>query len=119
MLTIGHTVASLIVIIVIHFTLCYSDSIKYTGHHELTYCGPVTPYGDMDLVQHYLMQWLVHRLSWHQTITWTNANFLFIEWTFLEQVSKLLFCIRKLLLPHLPGANELTDTFRYLVVGIR
>ena len=32
----------------------------------------VTPYGDIDLVQHRLKQWLV---SWrHQAITWTNVD---------------------------------------------
>ena len=38
----------------------------------LTHCGPVTPYGDRDLGQHWLRQWLV---AWrHQAITWIIAD---------------------------------------------
>ena len=34
--------------------------------------GLVTPYGDRDLGQHWLRQWLV---AWrHQAITWTNVD---------------------------------------------
>ena len=40
---------------------------------RLTYCGLMTPYGDRDLGQHWLRQWLV---AWrHQAITWTNVDF--------------------------------------------
>ena len=38
----------------------------------LTHCGLVTPYGDRDLGQHWLRQWLVAWL--HQAITWTNVD---------------------------------------------
>ena len=38
----------------------------------LTHCGLVTPYGDRDLGQLWLRQWLV---AWrHQAITWTNVD---------------------------------------------
>ena len=40
--------------------------------HELTHCGLVTPYGDTDLDQHWLLQWLVARQ--HQAITRNNAD---------------------------------------------
>ena len=37
-----------------------------------THCGLVTPYGDRDVGQHWLKQWLV---AWrHKAITWTNAD---------------------------------------------
>ena len=39
---------------------------------HLTHCGLVTPYGDRDLGQLWLRQWLV---AWrHQAITWTNVD---------------------------------------------
>ena len=42
------------------------------GLYSLTHCGLVTPYGDMELGQHCLRQWLV---AWrHQAITWTNVD---------------------------------------------
>ena len=39
----------------------------------LTHCGLVTLYGDIDLSQHWLRQWLV--ATWHQAITWSNVDF--------------------------------------------
>ena len=39
----------------------------------LTHCGQMTLFGDIDLGQHWLRQWLS---TWrHQAITWTKANF--------------------------------------------
>ena len=38
----------------------------------LTHWGLVTPFGDIDLGQHWLRQWLA--AWWHQAITWTNAD---------------------------------------------
>ena len=39
---------------------------------DLTHCGLSTPYGDIELGQHWLRQWLV---AWrHQAITWTNVD---------------------------------------------
>ena len=39
---------------------------------SLIHCGLVTPYGEIDLGQHWLRQWLV---AWqHQAITWTNVD---------------------------------------------
>ena len=38
----------------------------------LTHCGLVTPYGDIELGQHWLRSWLV---AWpNQSITWTNVD---------------------------------------------
>ena len=38
----------------------------------LTHCGQVTPYGNIDLGQHWFRQWLV---AWqHQAITYANSN---------------------------------------------
>ena len=39
---------------------------------KLTHCGLMTPYGDMDLGQHWLGKWL---FAWrHQVITWTRVD---------------------------------------------
>ena len=38
----------------------------------LTQWGLVMPFGDIDLGQHWLRQWLV--AWWHQVITWTNVD---------------------------------------------
>ena len=41
------------------------------GFNVLTDCGFVTPYGYIDLSQHWFREWLV---AWrHQAITWTNV----------------------------------------------
>ena len=38
----------------------------------LTHCDLVMPYGDIDLGQHWLREWLV---AWrHQAIIWTNVG---------------------------------------------
>ena len=48
------------------------QSSKLKRPLELTHWGLVTPYGDRDLGQHWLRQWLV---AWrHQAITWTNVD---------------------------------------------
>ena len=39
---------------------------------QLTNCGLVTPYGDIDLDQHWLGKWRV--AWWHQAITWTSVD---------------------------------------------
>ena len=40
--------------------------------YRLSHCGLVTPYGDMELGQHWLRLW---RVAWrHQAITWTNID---------------------------------------------
>ena len=42
------------------------------NQEENQHCGLVTPYGDLDLGQHWLRQWIV---AWrHQAITWTNVD---------------------------------------------
>ena len=40
---------------------------------KLIHCGLVMPYGDIDMGQHWLRQWLV--ASWHQAITQTIVDF--------------------------------------------
>ena len=50
----------------------HSVSWLHLAELLLTHCGLVTPYGDMELGQHWLRQWLV---AWrHQAITWTNVD---------------------------------------------
>ena len=45
--------------------------VNYTKNIS-THWGLVTPYGDVDLGQHWLRYWLV---AWrHQAITWTNVD---------------------------------------------
>ena len=40
--------------------------------NDFNHCGPVTPYADIDVYQHWLRKWLV---AWrHQAITWTNFD---------------------------------------------
>ena len=89
----------------------------------ITHSGLVTPYGDIDLGQHWLRQWLV---AWqHQAITRSNDDFslrsldCFIHLRAISQcVPNLLFCIYIMslkiillkLLPHLPRANDLNHT---------
>ena len=54
---------------------CTDISIPYDNlflSRCLTHCDLVTPYGDIDQVQHWLKQWLV---AWrHQAITLTNVD---------------------------------------------
>ena len=88
----------------------------------LTHCGLVTPYGGIDLGQHWLRKWLV---AWrHQAITWTNVDlssirYSDIHWRTTSNLShqwpklagKLLIWI---FFYNLPGTNELihrTETF--------
>ena len=81
-----------------------------------------TPYGYRDPGQHWLRNWLV--AQWHQAITWTIVDFLFLisevlclaftQMQISQWVPKLLFCrmilkIRLLKLhPPLPRASEST-----------
>ena len=65
----------------IPFVIFNNNKTKLQGTHpllskllslNLTHCGLVTPYGDIDTGQHWFRQWL---LVWrHQTITWTNVD---------------------------------------------
>ena len=63
----------------------------------LTHCGLVTPYGDIDLGQHWLKKSLV--AWWNQAITWANVDFLLMGFRgiHLREISHhvvmLLFCI--------------------------
>ena len=87
----------------------------------LTPCGLVTPYGDINLGQHWLRQWLV---AWrHQAITWTSVDLSSVRSSGIHlrailqeipqpsvtwvneislKISYLKFC------SNLPGVNELT-----------
>ena len=58
-----------------YLTQCWISSMTSYGvtrDIELTHWGPVMPYGNRDLDQHWLRQWLV--AWWHQTITWTSVD---------------------------------------------
>ena len=90
---------------------------QLSGTNELTHCGLVTPYGDMELGQHWLRQWLV---AWrHQAITWTNVDSssvrchgIHLRALSLDDVkipinkTRLKIAVLKWH-PGLPGANEL------------
>ena len=83
----------------------------------LTHCALMTPYGDIDLGQHWLRQWLV--AWWHQAIAWTNVDLpskcsVAFTWehfhkkcSWTSSYHVFIDCTFKLL-PHLPGTNELT-----------
>ena len=76
----------------------------------------VPPYGDMELGQHWLRQWLV---AWrHQAITWTNVDWsvrshgIHLGASSLEDLKKTIKETRLKIAvlkwhPGLPGANEL------------
>ena len=87
---------------------------------QLTHWGLVTPYGDRDMDQHWLRQWLV---AWqHQAITWTNidlssvrsSNILLgiishkIPQPLIIEISLKITCLN--FYSNLPGANELIYT---------
>ena len=91
--------------------------IKYCGLHGLTHCGLVRPQGDRYLGQHWLRWWLVSSLPSHY---WTNVGFSLLRFCgihlrVISGVPQLLFYIMSLKimflksLPHLPGANELSN----------
>ena len=56
-----------------HFFFISWNNFRMTRVNvKLTHCGLVTPYGDIDLGQHWLRKWLV---AWrHQAINWTNVG---------------------------------------------
>ena len=82
----------------------------------LTYCGPVTPYNDID--QDCSLP--------DGNITWTDVDFSSMRFCGIHHkaisqwLPNLLFCIKSLkiivskLLPHLPGANELSKFSRLI-----
>ena len=45
--------------------------LAHIGTYDLTYCGLVMPYGNIDLSQY----WLQATAWWHQAIAWTNVYF--------------------------------------------
>ena len=59
-------------VILIHIDWSFYD-IWHQSFSNLTHCGLVTPYGNINLCQHRLRLWLV--AWWHQAITWTNVDF--------------------------------------------
>ena len=96
----------------------------FTGHFnlsmmglQLTFCGLVTPYGDIALGQHWLRIWLV---AWrHQAITRTNIDLSSTDFCGMhlraisQEVLRSLICNTNLnstlkkLYPNLPGFSEL------------
>ena len=86
--------------------------------HGSTHCGPVMPYGDRDLGQHWLRWWLV---AWrHQAITWTNVDWSSVKSSDIHiraisqempqsSITKICLKITNLKFHwNFPGANELT-----------
>ena len=61
-------------------------AIKMLCIRVLTYCGLVTPYGDIGWCQHWLRQW-------HQAITWTNVDLLTGSLTFTCEKSSIGKCV--------------------------
>ena len=96
---------------------CWCSTFKSNHWVSLTHWGLVTPYGDSDLGQHWLRQWLV--AWWHQAITWTNVDLSSEGFCgiLLRTVSQELLkvsiqdmSLKKTfwkLFSNLPGANEL------------
>ena len=93
------------------------NKLQWNLHRNSTYCGLVTPYGDRDMGQHWLRQWLV---AWqHQAITWTNVDLSSVEICGIHLTTILLVALKvsihemswKIIFlklqPHLTGANEL------------
>ena len=91
---------------------------------ELNHCCLLTPYGDINLGQHWLRLWLA---AWrHQAITWTNVDLSSVRSTGIHlrailqeipqpsvseislKITYLKFCSK------LPGANELREVWRHL-----
>ena len=98
----------------------YSTLVR--DHLTLTHWGLVTPFGNIDLGQHWLRQWLV---AWRdQAITWTNVDLSSVgsSGIHLREISsempqppftKVSLKITNLkLIWNLPGANELKSTLR-------
>ena len=91
--------------------------LTHCGQPELTHCGLVTLYGDRDLGQHWLRQWLV---AWrrHQSINWTNVDWSSVKsrdihiraisqempQPSITKISLKIMCIK--FHSNLPGANE-------------
>ena len=86
-----------------------SLTFRHTALHkiDLTHCGLVTPYGDIDLGKYWLRQWLV---AWrYQAITLTNTDLSSkesrsIHLCAISQGSEYVTCVHRL---HLLGSNEL------------
>ena len=90
--------------------------------------GLVTPFGDIDLGQHWLRKWLV---AWrHQAITWTNVDLSSVRSSgiYLRAISyeipqppfiKFSLKITYLkLIWNLPGANELKSVNMLIIMGM-
>ena len=90
---------------------------------KLTHGGLMTPYGDMELGQHWLRWWLV---AWrHQAITWTNVDLSSVRSSDIHlrassqeitqpSVPEIIWNIKYLKF-HLnfPGANELIKNIHF------
>ena len=94
----------------------------------LTHCGLVTPFGDIDLGQHWLRQWLG---AWrHQAITWTNVALSSVRFSGIHlraissEIPQLPFTKVSLKITflklnwNLPGANELSLVFHWFYSAI-
>ena len=90
---------------------------KWKDWSDLTHWGLVMPFGDRDLGQHWLRQWLV---TWrHQAITWTNIDLSSVRCSGIHlraissEIPQPPFTKVSLKITHLklnqnlPGANEL------------
>ena len=78
------------------------------------HCGLLTPYGDIELGQHWLRQWLV---AWrHHAITWANVDLSrfnnILHETLQPSITKISsqFLVLKFN-SNLPGANELKEGY--------
>ena len=77
----------------------------------------MTPYGNLDLGQHWLRKWLV--AWWHQANTWTN-----VQWGLVvisQEMLKISILDTSLKIgnlrfqPHLPGVSELMSSEIFFV----
>ena len=91
-------------------TLIATNTCHVSNVLPLTHCGIVTPYGYLNLGQHWLRQWLI---AWrHQVIIWTNVDLP------LAKSRDNYLMIR--FYSSVPGANELTistaqyDSIQYI-----
>ena len=100
-----------------HMTYGNKIALSIATLVTLTHWGLVTPYGNRDLGQYWLRQWLV---AWgHQVITWTNVDLSSVRLSDIHlrassqkipqpSVTKIIWKIKYLKFhSNFPGANEL------------
>ena len=81
---------------------------------NLTHCGLVTPYREIDLGQYWVRSWLI--AWWPQTITWTNFDwssreFCGIQLKAISQKMLKTFILDMSLNTHLWGTTESSNLF--------